>query len=230
VPVTIGRYRRVLLIAGGALLLAGCPGQVRGESTDDVDRARAATLRAEPILADALGPVRVTPGQVLSEELGWERPQVLAGLYARVGAAPPDASAAGARARMAAMLTGLRERGWSVLWASCNLSRSPSDPAKDSWRWSAYAYRVADGVSYWIGLRADVHPDGHGTIDAVLRAPHHRDPANLFADAPAGLPAGASCIERPVLSEASEQDGAPIELAATRLLPGAKPSVDPGHR
>jgi hypothetical protein len=131
---------------------------------------------------------------------------------------------------MAAMLTGLRQRGWSVLWASCALSRSPSDSTKDRWRWKAYAYRVADGVSYWIGLDAEIGGGGQGTIDAVLRAPHHRDPANLFADAPPGLPAGGTCIERAGLPETPEQDGAPIELAATRQVPRANPSVDPSHR
>jgi hypothetical protein len=251
VPVTIGRYQRVLLIVGAALLLAGCPGPIRGASTDDVDRARAARLRAEPILADAVGPVRVTPGRVLSEELGWDRSEVRATVYSRSAgsasaatppaglspAATPPAGAASeilapadAETTLAGMVTGLRQRGWTVLWVSCTPPAGPTGRPDDTWRWQTYAYRVDDGVSYWASLLGNVQRDGAGYISVALRAPHHRDPANLFTDAPAGVRPGDTCIERPGLAETAEQDGVPIELSSRRDLPRARPSTDPSHR
>jgi hypothetical protein len=76
--VSIGRRRRVLPAVGGALLLAGCPAPPRGDTTTDVDRARADTLRAEPILSGAVRPPRVTTGTVLGGTQGWTRSEALA--------------------------------------------------------------------------------------------------------------------------------------------------------
>jgi hypothetical protein len=224
---SIARVRRVLTAVGAVAVLAGCQ---PSPSTSDVDRRRADAVRADPVFRAAVHEPTVRVGKVLSEDLGWDRTEVSAVLYERQATDPPPVpSPADVETSVEATLSDARAQGWTVLWASC---APPPDPGYPSsrWEWEAYGYRVADGVSYWLRLAGAAQRDGFARIDVLVRAPGARDRANLFADAPTGLPAGATCVERPGVSETPERDGAAIELAARRSLPKAHPSTGPSDR
>jgi hypothetical protein len=224
---SIARVRCVLIAFGAIAVLAGCQ---PGPTTSDVDRRRADAVRADPVFRAAVHEPTVRVGKVLGEDLGWDRTEVSAVLYERQATDPPPVpSPAEFESRVEATLAGVRQQGWTVLWASCAPPPEPGYPSS-RWEWQAYGYRVADGVSYWLRLAGAAQRDGFARIDVLVRAPGARDRANLFADAPAGLPAGGTCVERPGVPGRPERDGAAIELAARRSLPKAHPSTDPSAR
>src|SRR5215212_3895996 len=148
----VRRAPRVLVVVGTAALLAGCPSGGAPRTTD-VDRERVETVRADPVFGAAVREPTVRLAKVLGEDLGWDRTEVSAILYERpaAGDPPPLPTPAEFETRVEVTLTNLRQQGWAVLWASCE---PPSDPGYPSsrWQWLTYAYRVADGVGYWLRL------------------------------------------------------------------------------
>jgi hypothetical protein len=205
------------------LAVAACTQPVpEQERTTDVDRDRARTLQAEPVLAGTTEPVQATPGRVLGEKLGWDRSEVDGVLYRRARTdAPPVPPAAQVQARVAKALRSLRDAGWVVLWTRCEVPPAGSAADGDTWVWDSSGYKVADGVSYGFTVRGEYHRAGNGAIGVRLLAPNHRDAANLFPDAPRGLAPAATCIEQPGVATATRSEGVELRVAERMSRPGA---------
>ena len=89
-------------------------------------------------------------------------------------------------------------------------SRRP--PSPDGFTWHVVGYRIHDRVSYWFELYGVAVPNGSGTLDLYLVAPHHLDNADLFPDRPAGLPSAGTCVERPEPPTTTAVDGTYLEM------------------
>lgn len=218
-PVLVDVAHSAARIAGAVLLvtvLGGCPGRP-GESR--VDQERVELLRGDPVLAGALEPPDAYPGWEINDG-SWNRSEVSAPLGLWRSPVPGGIAVAEAERRIAEILATVRNTGWTLLHARCA-------SGADGWRWAVAGYKVVAGVGIWFHLVAEIWPDGKGSSSILLRAPNRRDDANPFADAPAGLAAGQSCIERPGVVEPSEEDGVYLELASS-YTEGATP--DPSHR
>jgi hypothetical protein len=251
----VTRVRRGYLLAAltvpTMLLLAGCPEPAPPDVTTQVDRDRAAVLQADPMVAKAVGPVKTTVGRVIGNQIGWDRTQVDLVLYDRAATAPPPVPTPEQfQARVAAGLQALRAAGWRVIWTRCqapqppqttpragaSATASPSAPVSqtpsvsDWWVWTAYGYKIAGGVSYGFDLRAEYFHPGNGSVGLILRAPNHRDPANLFPDAPPALAAGTTCIEQPKTVLVTQSNGVQTWLSSGVSLPRPTGSTDPVNR
>ena len=213
-------------LCGLALALSGCGEQ---NTTTDTDRARLAALLREPVLTQASPRPSGRPGLLLDETTGWDRGQVDAVLY-RAGSSSTEQL----RQQATTVLGRLRASGWRLLYAECvpptladttgraEAMRSVAGRrgyGLDGWNWTAYLYRSADGLSRWAALHAGLDGRGAGAVELTLRVPHQRDRAELFPERPAGLAAGASCLERTAEPAAVVRAGTPIELAARWVAP-----------
>lgn len=237
--------RRVLTssaVLGCVLVLAGCPGLPGRERVTETDQQRLQVMLDFPIVRDAQEIVRQRPGTLLNETLGWDRGYVSAGLFtADPAAGDPSVTPEEIEERTAGALEKLRATGWTILSASCEVPERDriaaatlpapepgeldTDPSRDSWAWYVTAYTHVDGVSYWADLTGGAFRAGDGFVDILLRSPNVDDSADLFADRPAGLPVGSTCIEQPGTPSVNVEQGIRIEVGE-RGGPH-KPEVDP---
>jgi hypothetical protein len=215
--------------------LAGCPEPTPDDVQTRVDVDRATYLKAEPIFAKTDQPVEVQVGKVIGDTFGWDRTEVGARTYARDKTEPPPApSLDDVHRRVVATLDGLRKSGWRLLYTKCDVpdleGQNPELAAEAEWTWIATGYKVAAGVSYSVYLHAVTNRTGVVSIDVVTRAPNHRDPADLFPDAPAGLARGENCAERATIGNRSESDGVDLSIGSQRSYPRSSHSADPRFR
>jgi len=245
--VHVNRARSLpVLTAVAALLLAGC-GRAPAEPTDvtsDVDRERAAYLTSEPLIQAAVEPPLVKPGIVHSNELGWVRTEVQAVLYESSGGTGP--SPATVEDEVGKATNVLRTGGWTVHWEMClpppqmvgmDASAPPTEAPipvgvnrADGYEWIAAAYKIDEGVSYFalvIGVLVD---GGDAVVEALMRAPNARDPANLFTSAPAALDKDKTCAEDGKVPTAVEQAGTPTIIRDWDPFPNQTQSRDPLQR
>ncbi|MQA16577.1 MAG: hypothetical protein GEV09_21300 [Pseudonocardiaceae bacterium] len=229
-----------VLILQLALVLAGCSGppELDRPRVTDTDRQRVQVMLDEQIIRNAMKDVSPQPGTLLAEG-SWSRGSVAASIFSVYpdeggGPASPELT----ERRTAESMGVLRDTGWTIMSASCDVpepggsgaSAPPSpDPGAGSYsplRWALTAYKHVDGVSYWANLTAGAVPSGPGFIDLTMRAPNADDPADLFADRPAGLPADSTCIEKPGIVAEDVAQGSPIYLAQRGPSPpeGANPA------
>lgn len=222
--------------AAAALLLAGCPQAPPRDVTTRVDRDRATFLRADPALAHPVDPLHVEVGRVLDDTLGWDRTSVGGTVYRRKLSDPPPVPAPEEfQGRVATALGSLRDGGWLPVWSRCQVpaAREPGSrlgPESDWWVWEATGYKITDGVSYGFVLRAEYSRPGNGSVAVRLLAPNHRDPANLFPDAPAALPRGGSCIEHAGIAAATTADGVETRVSDRYSWPRSTRTRDPRER
>jgi len=241
VPVTPSRratpVTALLLVA---LLATGCPATApAGTGSSPVDRLRAETMRADPLLSGVDAPV-VSLGRDYGDATGWDRGEVTGDRYRRApGDPPPAPDFAAAAAHLAAAVAAARAAGWTVYHAAC---RPPAphastpgqpgyaDPALDVYVWRVYAYRLVDRVSYWAFLELTAQRNGGAVLAVTLRAPNHRDPDDLFPDRPAALAAGGTCVESPGAPADPVAAGTPADVRRRVGPVRVSTAPDPLHR
>jgi len=241
-------------VVGGLLVLAvlsataACGGAAvqTSDVVSDTDLARAAVLSADPVLVGAVFPPDVRPGRVRTARLGWDRTEVRARLFAsHAAAAGAGPTPAAVEAKLAESFATLRAGGWTIHWTLCVPPQAAPTPSPSStpaastpaavlrsggWQWFATAYKIADGVSYWSMLSAELIDVGDAWVDIVLRAPQASDPPNLFPDKPKALAAGKTCAEDRREGTNVEQSGSPAIVREWWPFPSQSRSPDPQRR
>jgi hypothetical protein len=187
---------RLLVLLPVALLLSGCPAEVKRD--EDPDDRRLAVMRDEPLVARDTSP-SIDRGFVISATLPAHRAMITANLFE---AEAQNANVV-ARKQTSDTMIALRENQWVIYLAAC-LAPGTAPPNEDDvvgfqyedgWAFAAYAYKIVDGVSY----NAALIGTGRGNrakLTLRLIAPHSAEPrADVFPERPPALEPGKSCIE-----------------------------------
>lgn len=193
------------LAAGLALLalLAGCKG-----STPSADQARVDVMKADSVLAHDKDP-SVTLGSYRNDNFPPRRNDVVSTLE--------SASAADARRLTADTMRLARAGGWTIFYANCDAA------------FEAFAYKVADGVSYHLLLdgRA-LTENGISRLTLNLIAPQSREPvSDLVPERPRAIDT-TNCIES--AGSAAGPSGTKIVIDREGPDPSGKQPKPPGHR
>ncbi len=215
--------RPVVALVLACLLLAGCPG-----SSENADQKRLRVMQAEPLLKKAIGAPVAVAG--FTEAGVARRGYVQAKLKEEAVKQAPEAAKEGTAETMKA----LRDNGWNIYFVACQppLKQGDPEPAKDLvgpfpseqwWAFSAYGYKVAEGVSYFAALNGNGYLNGQVKIFLNLRAPNSTETSDLFADRPAAVASGESCVETKGLPESLAKTGAAVMV-------GERATGAPGHR
>lgn len=198
------------VILGCALVLTGCSQDPDRERVTQTDRQRLQVMLDEKIIRDSQQDISKQPGTLVTDDTV-KRGFVTASVFSVY----PDKQQRPVRPELTKRRTAdaigtLRDTGWTIASASCRIPR-PNDPT-DSWNWEIIAYKHVDGVSYWSTLTGGAVASGMGFVDVALRAPNVDDPPDMFANRPAGLPPGSTCIEQPGLSKKNVEQGKPVRM------------------
>jgi hypothetical protein len=179
------------------LVFAGC----QAESAS-ADQERLRVMQAEPVLKNAIGDPIAVAG-FAEGSLPARRGYIQATVFDQNTPNGP----ATAQQQTGAAMQALRSSGWTVYFAACEPPLKPGDPApprdlvgpfpsEEWWAFGAHAYKIKDGVSYYAAVNGNGRLNGSAKVSLDLRAPNSREAtSDLFADRPAAIAAGTSCIE-----------------------------------
>lgn len=185
------------------VLLAGCTG-----NTPSADQARVDFLKADSLLSHDKDP-SVTLGSYRNDNFPPRRNEVVSTLDAP--------SPAEARRLTADTMRLARAGGWTIFYANCDVA------------FEAFAYKVADGVSYHLLLdgRA-LSENGIARLTLNLIAPQSREPvSDLVPDRPAAIDT-TNCIES--ADSAAGPSGTKFVIDREGPDPSGKQPKPSGHR
>jgi hypothetical protein len=224
----VGIGKVVAAAVAAAILLAGC--EVDPLSPQNVvtatDRHRLAVMRDDPVYKTTVpGSVYYVAGELWAKD-SWRRGEMTATIYQR--SSPTDTmSPLPVQAFMRQLLPGLQSRGWVIYYAGCTFqSVNATTPpgvfdGPTEWKNTVYAYRIYQGVSYWADIATDVNGASQqartgfaSDVSVTMFVPAASEPANLFPDHPAAIPAGSICAAQTGQLKAPVTQGKPITVAA----------------
>jgi hypothetical protein len=217
-------------LVAAALLLSACPAApAKTSKNPDPDRQRIAVMHDEPLVARD-GTPSINQGFVISDKLPAHRNMISAGLL------DEDAQNADevARKQTSDAMMALRENKWVIYLAGC-LAPGPDNSDnkddvlgfqhEDGWAFAAYAYKIADGVSYSAELLGSASGK-RARLSLRLLAPHSSEPrADVFPDRPPALEAGKSCIETSLPPQARSVTGVPTVMDSVGPHPTGGPQL-----
>ncbi|MFI7706703.1 hypothetical protein [Nonomuraea sp. NPDC049480] len=186
---------RRLLLVPICVLLSGC---FASSATTQADHEQLEVMLSQPFVREAIDKPSTRVAFQKSDRLPATRGMVTAVLADQPAAAPAD----DARQWAAKGMQKLRDSGWTVYATVCLPPRKSDDPnppqegAWDAWSFTAHAYKVVDGVSYFAIAEGLGQLPGSIEMYIEMRAPSSREPvSDLFPERPPPLPVGASCVE-----------------------------------
>jgi hypothetical protein len=224
---SVGIGKVVAAAVAAAILLAGC--EVDPLSPQNVvtatDRHRLSVMRDDPIYKTTVpGSGYYVVGELWSKD-SWRRGFTIATIYQR--SAPTDSmSPLPVQDFVRQLLTGMQSRGWIPYYSACTFqsvnASTPPGGGPTEWTNTVYAYRIYQGVSYWADIATDVNSttDPQVTkgfasdVRVTMTVPAASEPANLFPDHPAAIPAGTICAAQASQLKAAVTQGRPIKVAA----------------
>lgn len=189
---------RLSTLVAALCLLAACtatPTPRGGPRPPDANDDRLAVMRDEPLLARDATPsiAPVEPGH---------RIVIKASLLDAEAQNPSEV----ARKQTSDAMLALRENKWVIYFAACT---------PPGWAYTVYGYKIVDAVGY----NAVLEGSGSGNrarLTLRLIAPHSTEAgADVFADRPAALEPGKSCIETSLPPTARTETGVASFMADT---------------
>jgi hypothetical protein len=204
-----------------------------------------------PLLAKTTGQRQEVAGFEVSTTLPPRRGYIFAWLVDEaVGGTPQRA-----RTAVADALGDLTAGGWVVYYLGCappqtttasadTTTETPSttgtpattgvglEPVEDAWRFTGYAYLIADGVSYFTAILGSANePDGRWSVSMRMFAPNSHEPtADLFADRPPAVALDASCLQVSALPTTTTQQGIATAVGSNGPDPTRARSMPAGYR